>query len=124
MKLKQVQSVLGCGLAWQPNRHDYNQREIHSCHASDLLSDVITFHGRGSLLLTGLTNPQVIRTAELLDFVAVAITRGKQPLPETVTLAEQSGILLLLTPLSMFEACGRLYEQGLRSPTPRNRTGL
>jgi hypothetical protein len=122
MKLKEVQEVLGAGLAWRPNRYDYDTLDIHSCHASDLLSDVITFQGKGSLLLTGLTNPQVIRTATLLDFVAVAITRGKHPLPETVTLAEQGGVILLLTPFSMFEACGRLYEKCLRSPSQHQGT--
>ena len=123
MKLKQIQQVLKANLAWRPNPYDYEQLDIHSCHASDLLSDVITFQGQGSLLLTGLTNLQVIRTAQLLDFVAVAITRGKQPLPETLTLAEQDGILLLLTPCSMFEACGRLYQEGLRSPIRTERCG-
>ena len=88
-------------------------REICCCHASDLLSDVLTFRGPGSLLLTGLTNAQVIRTAEMADFAAICFVRGKAPQPETVELAKEKMIPLFVTALSMFEACGRLFTEGL-----------
>ena len=113
MKLKDVETVLDAHLAWTANCPGCGDRDVCSCHASDLLSDVLTFRGPGSLLLTGLTNAQVIRTAELSDFVAICFVRGKKPLPEAVQMAEDKGIPLLVTPLSMYASCGRLFARGL-----------
>jgi len=67
----------------------------------------------GSLLLTGLTNPQVVRTAEMANVKAVCFVRGKKPQPETIDLAASCKLPLLLTDLPMFESCGRLYREGL-----------
>ena len=113
MKLADVEDVLGAELAWTADCPGCGDREVRSCHASDLMSDVLTFRGPGSLLLTGLTNAQVIRTAEMSDFVAICFVRGKKPQPDTIELAEDKGVPLYVTSLSMFEACGRLYGKGL-----------
>ena len=67
----------------------------------------------GALLLTGLNNLQVVRTADITDIVAVCFVRGKGPDQDTVRMAESHSIPLLMTPLPMFEACGRLYRAGL-----------
>jgi hypothetical protein len=112
MKLEEIRKVLEAEWTGRRPAGD-GSREAHACHASDLMSDVLTLNGAGSLLLTGLTNAQVIRVAEMSDFVAVCFVRGKQPRPETVQLAEERGIPLLVTPLSMFECCGRLYARGV-----------
>ncbi|GAB4532745.1 MAG: DRTGG domain-containing protein [Anaerolineae bacterium] len=88
-------------------------REVRSGFASDLMSDVLRYDVARGLLITGLTNPQIIRTAEMADVAAILIVRGKIPPPETVDLAEQVGILIIGTDLIMFEACGRLYAAGL-----------
>ena len=69
----------------------------------------------GSILFTGLVNPQAVRTAEMADIKAIVFVRGKEPPPETVELAREKGIPLVTTAYPMFEACGRLYEAGLRS---------
>jgi len=123
MKLEEIRQILEADWSDRtPTRDDSGGREIRSCHASDLMSDVLTLSGVGSLLLTGLTNAQVIRVAEISDFAAVCFVRGKKPQPETVQLAEENGIPLLVTPLSMFECCGRLYAQGLRGGTGRRKT--
>ena len=90
-----------------------------TCQASDLISDILSLRGPGSLLLTGLTNTQVIRTADILDFVAICFVRGKLPQPETIRLAEEKGIPLLATPHLMFEACGLLYDTGLPAGSRR-----
>jgi hypothetical protein len=113
MTLKDVQRVLGAEPACTTGCDGCDDLEIRSCHASDLLSDVLTFRGPGSLLLTGLTNAQVIRTAEMSDFVAICFVRGKKPQPETVQLAKDKMIPLFVTALSMFESCGRLFAEGL-----------
>jgi predicted transcriptional regulator len=114
MKLDEIGKVLEA--EWLSDRtgcHDRIGAEVLSCHASDLMSDVLTSSGEGSLLLTGLTNAQVIRVAEVADFVAVCFVRGKKPQPETLQLAGERGIPVLVTPLSMYDACGRLYVKGL-----------
>ena len=113
MKLKEVWKILDAEQAWTVKCPDCGDREINTCHASDLISDVLTFDGPGSLLLTGLTNAQVIRMAEILDFVAICFVRGKKPQPETVKLAEEKGIPLFVTPLSMYDSCARLSAKGL-----------
>jgi hypothetical protein len=82
---------------------------------SDLMSDVLAFTHEGTLLLTGLINPQVVRTAEVAGIVAIVFVRGKYPPPETRALAESKGIPLLASRHTMYETCGRLYRAGLPS---------
>ncbi|HEX9116320.1 MAG TPA: hypothetical protein VGA61_09650 [Anaerolineae bacterium] len=89
--------------------------EVRSGFASDLMSDVLRFDLTQGLLLTGLTNPQIVRTAEIADASAILMVRGKDPHPETLYLAGQVGIPVFATDLTMFEACGRLFEAGLRA---------
>ena len=114
MRLTDVQKALEAEPAgWKGDCVRYKNIEISSCHASDLISDVLAFRGPSSLLLTGLTNAQVIRTAEILDFTAICFVRGKSPQPEAVKLAQEKEIPLFVTPLSMYESCGRLYAQGV-----------
>jgi len=87
--------------------------EIKMACGSDLMSDVLSFVKSESLLLTGLTNPQVVRTAEMADVAAICFVRGKRPDRLTVEIAESRNIPLLTTPLPMFESCGRLWVHGL-----------
>lgn len=82
---------------------------------ADLMSDVLASTQPDSILLTGLCNPQVVRTAQVADIKAIVFVRGKTPPKETVDLAIQESIPLFTTPLGMFEACGRLFEAGLPS---------
>lgn len=87
-----------------------------SCAAgADLMSDVLAFAKPKALLLTGLVNPQVVRTAEMADIAAIVFVRGKTPGPETIALAREKGIPLIASPYSMFEMCGRLFEAGMAS---------
>lgn len=81
---------------------------------ADLMSDVLTAVAEDTLLLTGLTNLQVVRTADMLDLRAIAFARGKRPGGEVVRLAEEMNIPLLVTSYTMFEACGILYRAGLK----------
>jgi predicted transcriptional regulator len=82
---------------------------------ADLMSDVLAFAEPDSLLLTGLTNLQVVRTAEMAGIRAIVFVRGKYPPEETIRLAQETGIPLLRTQYTMYEACGRLYRAGLPS---------
>lgn len=90
--------------------------EVKTAFSADLMSDVLSFGKRGSLLLTRITSPQVIRTSDILDLAAVVLVRGKVPPPEVIQLAEELRIPVMMTRYVPFEATGRLYEKGLRSP--------
>ena len=87
--------------------------DIHSACGSDMMSDVLAYVKDQAALLTGLINPQVIRTAMMMDMRCVIFVRSKQPLPEMVELARENGIVVLATDYRMFEACGTLYANGL-----------
>jgi predicted transcriptional regulator len=88
---------------------------VSSACGADLMSDVMAFVKDKVLLLTGLVNPQVIRTAELLDIHAIIFVRGKAPSRDMIEMAEESGIILGGSKLPMFLSCGKLYEAGLRT---------
>lgn len=88
--------------------------EIASACGADMMSDVMAFVKERVLLLTGLVNPQVIRTAELLDIRVILFVRGKRPTADMVDMARDANIVLLGTRQTMFLACGMLYEAGLR----------
>ncbi len=90
-------------------------REISMGCGADLMSDVLIFTHANTLLVTGVTNPQVVRTADMADIRAIVFVRGKRPQPETVALAEEKDIALLSSQYTMFEVCGRLYQAGLPS---------
>ena len=89
------------------------QIEVKMGCGCDLMSDVLAFIKSESLLLTGLTNTQVIRTAEMADITAICFVRGKKPDEETIRLAKSKGLALLVTQLPMYESCGQLYQKGL-----------
>lgn len=110
MKLDEVRRILDAEVVSGKNSLD---TEVNMACGADLMSDVLAFIKHGSLLITGLTNPQVVRTAEMVDVKAICFVRAKRPGPDTIRLAESKGIPLLMTDLPMFEACGRLYNNGL-----------
>ncbi|MBR5540613.1 MAG: hypothetical protein IKU56_04460 [Clostridia bacterium] len=87
--------------------------EVHNACGSDMMSDVLAFVKDQSVLLSGLVNTQVVRTAEMMDMLCVVFVRGKEPTAEMIELAEEFGIVLMKTPLRMFTACGLLYANGL-----------
>jgi len=112
MKFREIISVLEGRLISEGADLDV---EIVCAGAADLMSDVLAFAEPGSVLLTGLCNPQVVRTAEMADIAAIVFVRGKYPPPETIALAKEEGIPLVATSYAMFEMCGRLYQAGLKS---------
>ena len=87
--------------------------EVRAGFAADLMSDALRYDLSGALLVSGLANPQVVRTAEMADVAAILMVRGKVPPAETLDLAEEIGIPFLSTELTMFETCGRLFSAGL-----------
>ncbi|NLO08832.1 MAG: hypothetical protein GX129_03070 [Clostridiales bacterium] len=93
-------------------------REVHSACGSDMMSDVLAFVKDRAVLLTGLCNPQVIRTAEMMDIVCIVFVRGKMPDDIMIEMAKEREIVLLSSGHRMFSACGLLYEKGLRGGAP------
>jgi len=91
------------------------QTDVRMACGADLMSDVLSFTHAGTILLTGLTNPQVIRTAEMTGILAIIFVRGKIPPQETIALAREKGVPLLASRFTMFETCGKLYQAGLPS---------
>lgn len=91
--------------------------EVSYAFGSDLMSDVLAFVKGKTLLLTGLTNQQVVRTAEMADLSAIVFVRGKKPGEDIVELATEKDIALLLTRDTMYTASGKLYSNGLEGVT-------
>ena len=112
MTLEQVLSIIGGKVI---SSHVDLSQEIKMACGADLMSDVLAFTHTGTLLLTGLTNLQVIRTAEMAGIEAIVFVRGKYPPPETIALAEDKGIPLLASRFTMYETCGLLFSAKLPS---------
>ncbi|MGL4738245.1 MAG: hypothetical protein ACRCW2_12415 [Cellulosilyticaceae bacterium] len=110
MKIIQIKTVLD---AKQWVGEEFNEREVHAACGCDLMSDVLAFAKEKVLLLTGLVNPQVIRTAEMLDIKAIVFVRGKEPTDEMINMARQKRMILLSTDHPLYVACGKLYTSGL-----------
>ena len=89
------------------------EREIYSACGCDLMSDVLAYVKDQAVLLTGLVNPQVIRTAVMMDMICVVFVRSKMPSEEMLELARDSGIVIMTTDKRLYEACGLLYSNGL-----------
>lgn len=87
--------------------------EVHSACGCDMMSDVLAFVKDQAVLLTGLCNPQVVRTAMMMDMRCIVFVRGKVPTKEVIDLARDAGIVVLATDMRMYVACGTLYVQGL-----------
>ena len=92
-----------------------NDRNLVKAFSSDLMSDVLTLDEEDILLITGLANVQLVRTAEMADIHVVLLARNKPATPEMVQLAKETDIILLETPLSIFRSSGVLYSNGLKA---------
>jgi len=93
--------------------HDHD-KSFEKAFSSDLMSDVLTLDEENILLITGLANLQLVRTAEMADIHAVLLARGKQATQEMVELARENGLILMETPYSIYKASGILYSNGLK----------
>lgn len=112
MKIKKIVDLLDAEIV---SGEDMIENEVHSACGCDMMSDVLAFVKDQAVLLTGLCNLQVIRTAEMMDMRCVVFVRGKKPSPEILEMAKECGIVILTTDLRMYLACGLLYSNGLAS---------
>ena len=110
MKISEVRDLLDAKVI---SGEELLDREVYSACGSDMMSDVLAYVKDQSVLLTGLVNSQVIRTAEMMDIICICFVRGKEPDDSMIELAKERGIVLMGTKMRMFTACGVLYEKGL-----------
>ena len=110
MKIKEIVSILDADILCG---EEHLENEVHSACGSDMMSDVLAFVKEQAVLLTGLINPQVVRTAEMMDMRCIVFVRGKTPPQEVIELAKETGLVLLASKERMYPACGKLYATGL-----------
>ena len=111
MKIRKIQELLSANVLTCADRLD---TDVHSACGSDMMSDVLAYVKDQAVLMTGLVNMQVVRTAEMMDMVCIVFVRSKKPTDDILALAEQNGIVILTTDLRMYDACGILYAGGLQ----------
>ena len=111
MKISEISELLEAKVLCCEELLDH---EVHSACGSDMMSDVLAYVKNQAVLLTGLVNPQVIRTAEMMDMHCIVFVRGKRPTLDMIEMAEDRDMVMLCTNLEMFTSCGRLYQNGLR----------
>lgn len=111
MTVKDIKEILEAEIIC---REDLLSAPVHSACGSDMMSDVLAFVKEQAVLLTGLVNPQVVRTAEMMDMHCIVFVRGKRPNLDMIEMAEDRDMVMLCTDLEMFTACGKLYSAGLR----------
>jgi predicted transcriptional regulator len=110
LKLRDVKEILNADVIGGEEKLDI---EVTTAFGADLMSDVLSFAKAGCLLLTGLTNTQVVRIANVLDMAAIILVRGKKPPAETISMAKSLQIPILTTKYILFETAGRLYAKGI-----------
>ena len=111
MNVRDVMRILDAQLVCGEENLD---TQVHEACGSDMMSDVLAYVKDQAVLLTGLVNIQVVRTADMMDMVCIVFVRGKEPDEDMIALAKRRGMVLLKTQHRMFTACGLLWENGLR----------
>ncbi|MDL2237785.1 hypothetical protein LJC56_08160 [Christensenellaceae bacterium OttesenSCG-928-K19] len=111
MKRSEIVKLLDAKVIWDGGRTD---QEILCACGSDMMSDVLAFTKHDAILLTGLVNNHVLRTAEMLDIDNIMFVRGKMPADDIIDMAREMHMVLMTTELPMFTACGILYENGIK----------
>lgn len=113
MKLREIAELLNAEIVTCKDKID--EIDVEFVGAADLMSEVLAFTKENALLLTGLTTPQVIRTAQMVELSAIIFVRGKRPQQETINLSESTNIPLLVTKELLYTSCGKLYIKGLKN---------
>lgn len=114
MFLSDVKDLLDARVLTGEDEETLKNVDIHMACGCDLMSDVLAFVKDQALLLSGLINLQVIRTAEMMDIIAICFVRGKIPAEDVIDYAKDRGITLIATEQPLYNACGILYDKGLR----------
>ena len=110
MKIRTIIDLLDANVLCGEDKLD---SEVHSACGCDMMSDVLAFVKEQAVLITGLCNPQVVRTAVMMDMRCIVFVRGKMPPKDVVDLADDAGLVVLASNERMYTACGKLYINGL-----------
>ena len=110
MKISAIRDLLEANVYCGEGKLD---KEVSSVFGCDLMSDVLAYADDQAVLLTGLVNPQVIRTAVMMDMVCIVFVRSKAPNDEMIALAKEHGIVMMSTNKTLYNTCGILYSSGL-----------
>ncbi len=110
MYLHEIRDILSADVLCGEDRLDV---EVHSACGSDFMSDVLAYVKDQAVLLTGMLNPQVVRTADMMDMKCIVFVRGKRPDESILELARDRGFVVMATKLPMYPSCGLLYTHGL-----------
>lgn len=116
MKISEIKTILDAELICG---EEFLENEVFTACGSDMMSDVLAYVKEQAVLLSGLVNPQVVRTAEMMDMKCIVFVRGKRPDLDIIDLAIDRDIVLLCTQLEMFTSCGLLYKNGLKGGSGR-----
>ena len=120
MTIREVAQILDGTVLVGEDRLD---TPVDTACGSDLMSDVLAFVKDKTVLITGLINPHVVRTSEMLDITCIVFSRGKKPSEEILEMADEIGITVLSSPLTTYTACGELYVHGLPGTKPKKKEG-
>ncbi len=112
MKIRELAAYIDGTIVCNESKAD---KEVYSAFSSDMMSDVLAFVMDQGVLITGLINPQIVRTALMMDIECIVVVRGKTPDDTIISLAESNGIVIVTTKKNMFETSGRLYQAGLKA---------
>ncbi len=111
MKVKEIVDILNLKVV---AGHDLLEKDVEYAFASDLMSDVLTLDKNGILLITGLSNHQALRTAEMSEISVIIVARNKKTTEEMRRLAEENETILLESEYSVFRVSGELYKNGIK----------
>ena len=112
MKLKEIAELLEAEIFCT---EEQLEEEIPCAFGSDLISDILMCTKEPTLLLTGLTNPQIVRLADMIDLLGIIFVRGKKPTDELIEMAKDRGLPMISTAFTLYKSSGILYNNGLRS---------
>jgi predicted transcriptional regulator len=112
MKIREILELLEGRLL---NENVDLDEDVTCAFGSDLISDILHCTKEPTLLLTGLTNPQIIRLSDMIDLFGIVFVRGKVPPADIVEMAEERGLPIISTPYTLYKTSGILYNSGLRS---------
>lgn len=112
MKLKEIVEAIQGEVIWGTQ---YLEREVDNAFACDLISDILMCIKEQTLLLTGLTNPQIIRLSDMIDLFGIVFVRGKKPSNSLIEMAKERELPIITTNFTMYQTSGILFTKGLRS---------
>ena len=110
MKIQKIKDLLNATVLCGEDKLDGDVKSACGC---DMMSDVLAYVKDQAVLLTGLCNPQVVRTAIMMDMRCIVFVRGKSPSEDIIRLAQDAGIVIMKSSQRMYVACGLLYSNGL-----------